>query len=87
MSIFLFLLGILIGIFFGTLWVKYTNPIKSYATLKGRHFHHSLLFIPLITFAFFFQKPVIYLFIGMGLGIVIQHTLQEGFIFISKKKL
>lgn len=80
------LLGFLSGFAFAFLWEITTPGIGYLAHQGGYHFHHSLfgllafLFVPL--FRNDFNKT---LFIaGFGLGVILQHTIKEGFVFVTK---
>lgn len=45
--------------------------------------HHSLYGIMCFLLAFWFQQYILY---GIGIGIIIQHTITDGFRFVSKER-
>ncbi|MFH0853130.1 MAG: hypothetical protein V1853_01880 [bacterium] len=79
-------LGILSGFVVGFIWETSTRKIIHLAHRNGYHYHHSLfglvafLFIP----KFWYDLNKALFIAGFGLGIIIQHTINEGFIFITK---
>lgn len=53
----------------------------------GYHFHHSLLSLPFSISVLFIQQLHHQFFvIGIAIGIVLQHSTTDGFVFISKEK-
>jgi hypothetical protein len=85
MQVAAFLLGILLGYRFCVMWVWATDKIKKRSIVRGYHFHHSLFFISPFLLAFFFSENVSLVLWGIGTGIVIEHTLKEGFKFITRE--
>lgn len=87
----------LIAVFFGFFVSKFvsfiydSNPekIERITTKKGYHFHHSMYGL-----TSFFAAPIMInnnhvlttlVLIGLGLGIIIEHTIQCGFVFLTKQ--
>ena len=74
------------GFIFGFLWEVSTLKIGHWAHQKGYHYHHSLfgliafLFIP----KFWGDMNKALFAFGFGVGAIIQHSIKEGFIFITK---
>lgn len=85
MEILVFLLGILLGFTFGVVWVWATDKLSAKPIIKGYHFHHSMFTIPALFIALFTQEVITVILLGLGIGIIIQHTYREGFKFITKK--
>jgi NhaP-type Na+/H+ or K+/H+ antiporter len=81
-----FIFGNLIGYIFGIVWVWFANRFKKRLILKGYHFHHSLFFVLAFLLALSSSGNTAIFFWGAGLGVIIQHTSEEGFIFITKDK-
>lgn len=80
------ILGFSSGFIFAFLWEVSTLKIGHLAHQKGYHFHHSLF--GLIAFLFIPKfwgdmNKVLFVF-GFGTGVIIQHAIKEGFIFITK---
>ncbi len=82
----MFVLGFLIGFMFASTWERITRRIGHLAYQKGVHFHHSLfgllvlLFVPLV-----WDRPDRVLsIIGFGVGIIVQHSIKEGLVFITR---
>src|ERR1035437_6164287 len=83
-----------LGLLLSRLWYRYTydsHPtVKKLDRLgrhKGYHFHQSLygatsLFVVPFTITHFLVTLIL---IGFGLGVIIDHTIEEGFIFITKE--
>ncbi len=51
--------------------------------LYGYRLHHSLYGILFIGYGYWQQQPLLY---GIAMGIILQHTLTDGFRFISKEQ-
>lgn len=95
LKIAIFLGALVLGLLLSRLWYKFTydsHPtVKKLDRLgrhKGYHFHHSIygatsLFVVPFTITHFI---VTLAFIGFGLGVIIDHTIEEGFIFITKEE-
>lgn len=91
MIIFL-LLGFIVGIIFSFIWVYIA--VKKYkiekhfirkSFFKKYHIHHSM-FVPLFLFLALIAgstQNTLFL-IGFSSGILIKHTINDGFVFISK---
>ena len=87
LSIILLLLsGFFSGFILAILWEITTYKIGHLAHQKGFHFHHSLFgVIAIILIPIFcndFNKTFFVLL--FGIGIITQHSIKEGFIFITK---
>ena len=80
------ILGLFFGFLFGFLWEKLTLRIDHLAHRNGHHYHHSLfgllvfLFIPM----FWDDLNQVLLIAGFGIGVILHHTIKEGFIFLTK---
>jgi hypothetical protein len=80
------LIGFLSGFVFAFLWETATRRADHLAYQWGYHFHHSLfgllafLSIPLVRN----DSNKTMFALGFGLGAILQHTLNEGFVFITK---
>jgi len=85
MEILVFLLGVLLGFTFGEVWVWVTDKWGVKPVIKGYHLHHTLLAIPIFFTILFTPKIIADILLGMGVGVIIQHTYKEGFKFISKE--
>ncbi len=81
-------LGALVSRFLYYLYESHTDKLEGITTPKGYHFHHSMYGIMA-----FFVSPIMLnnslvyaaiLLVGFGLGLIIDHTIEEGFVFISK---
>jgi len=48
----------------------------------GYRLHHSLYGILLVGLGYWYQQPLVY---GVAIGIIMQHTITDGFRFISKE--
>jgi hypothetical protein len=74
------------GFVFALTWEVSTLRIGHWAYQKGYHFHHSLfgiaafLFVPL----FWEESNKVIVLLGFGTGIIVQHSIKEGFRFITK---
>ncbi len=90
----IFLAAVFFGFFLSRLvsYIYDSNPekIEKITTKKGYHFHHSMYGL-----TSFFPVPILidnhhvlttFVLIGLGLGIIIEHTLQCGFNFITKQE-
>jgi hypothetical protein len=79
-----FLAGLLESVIYFYLRGSWDNP-KIYV---GYHVHHSILGVAVIILGIFFIKikpHVFYFLVGLGLGIIILHTMTDGrLIFIEK---
>jgi len=80
------LVGFLSGFVFAVLWGVTTPKIAYLSRQRGYHFHHSLFgllaFLSVLLFRNDLNKSLFAL--GFGLGVILQHTLSEGLIFITK---
>lgn len=85
MAVLVFLLGVLLGFTFVEVWVWVTNKWNTKPIIKGYHFHHSMFAVPAFFIAFFTQEIITVVLIGLGIGIITQHTYREGFKFITKE--
>lgn len=80
------ILGFFSGFIFGFLWEISTSKIRHLAHQNGHHYHHSLfglgafLFIP----KFLGDLNKMFFITGFGLGVIVQHAIKEGLIFITK---
>ena len=95
LNIVIFLVALFLGFLLSRIWYKFayeSHPaIKKLDRLgryKGYHFHHSIygatsLFVVPFTLSHF---TITLALIGFGLGVIIDHTLEEGFIFITKEQ-
>ena len=95
LEIIIFLGAFLGGLLLSRLWYKFTydsHPtVKKLDRLgrhKGYHFHHSIygvtsLFVVPFTITHFIVTLAL---IGFGLGVIIDHTIEEGFIFITREE-
>lgn len=54
---------------------------KEALIVSGYKLHHSLYGVFFLLFSLVSQK---YFFLGFGLGIIFQHTITDGFLFIQK---
>ena len=80
--------GLIAGYFFGLIlvWGILTFKIGHLVHRAGLHFHHSLLGLLALMLIPFYKDSFdkIMLIVGFSVGIIIQHTIKEGFIFITK---
>ena len=80
------ILGLFLGFLFGFLWEKFTLRINYLAHRNGYHYHHSLfglvgfLFIPM----FWGDLNKVLFIAGFGIGVILHHTIKEGFIFYTR---
>lgn len=82
----------MIGFGLAWFWEKTTMKIGRFAHQGGWHFHHSLfgIFSPFLMFAiwrknwFKNKTNLILLTIGLSSGVITQHTIGDGFRFITK---
>jgi hypothetical protein len=79
--LFSLILGMPLAAFYEYLMLKI--PGKKGLIIKGYRLHHSIYGLIFITMGLALQSIFC---IGLGLGILIQHTLTDGFRFISKEK-
>lgn len=56
---------------------------KDALIIKGYRLHHSLYGTAFLVLGFLSQNIIA---IGLGVGIIVQHTLTDGFRFVSKEK-
>ena len=89
---------LLVALFFGFLFSRFlyfiyeysegkTEKVEKFTTPKGYHVHHSMygvtsLFIIPFTAGHHVMTTIFLL--GFGIGIILEHTIEEGFVFISK---
>lgn len=90
----IFLVAVFLGGFLSRFvsFIYDSNPekIERITTKKGYHFHHSMYGL-----TSFFAVPIMInnnhvlttiVLIGLGLGIIIEHTIQCGFVFLTKQE-
>jgi len=83
--LFVLLGGFITGFIFCVIWAKATGRFKVLTNVKGYHFHHSLFSIPAFSAVVLFSGLSSLFFFGLGIGVIIQHSLAEGgFKFITK---
>jgi len=94
MAIIDIIINLLIGLVIGcvaTIIYEYIFDLIWYLTGKqpiisifGWHLHHSLygIFVIIIFFLLFIN----YIFLGIGLGVIIRHTQDEKFVFIDRHR-
>jgi len=93
----IFLGAVFLGLLLSRLWYKFTynsHPaVKKLDRLgrhKGYHFHHSMYGLTSFIVAPFTLTDnhiiTALILIGFGLGVIIDHTIEEGFIFITKEE-
>jgi len=85
----LFITFPILGYLLGNFWLyltKITNKkVNRFVRFGGYHFHHSLLGVLMIIFAFFLQPLWFRIMIsGLGLGIFIHHIVTDKMVFITK---
>ncbi|MFH1841045.1 MAG: hypothetical protein ABH807_02735 [Candidatus Shapirobacteria bacterium] len=85
MEILIFFLAVLFGFVFGEVWVLITKRCGRKPFLGEYHLHHSLFGVLLFFIGFLTQGIVTVVLLGLGMGIIVQHTCREGFEFITKK--
>ncbi|MCL5666315.1 MAG: hypothetical protein M1383_00880 [Patescibacteria group bacterium] len=83
-----FLPGTAGGFTFAALWELITCrwfSLKRFSKIRRYHFHHSL-FGPAAWLAClrFYNMEANFLLSGFGLGVVLQHAWNEGFVYVSK---
>ena len=86
--ILIFLFAILTGyIFSDYIIVKKARKYHSIGRKKGYHIHHSTYGLVCCLVAPFIANNIFetIFFMGFGLGIIIEHTLHERFVFIEKE--
>jgi hypothetical protein len=66
---------------------KYAKSLSVVGRRRGYHFHHSMFGIGFYLLPFFVHVtgPQILFLYGIGSGLIADHTLKEGFIFITKE--
>lgn len=91
----IFLIALFLGFILSRLWYKFVyashptvKKLDRIGRHKGYHFHHSMygltsLFVVPFTLTHFIVTMAL---IGFGLGVIIDHTIEEGFIFITKEE-
>ncbi len=79
-------LGLFCGFFLGFLWEVSTLKIGHMAYRNGYHYHHSLFgLVAFLLLPKFWDDPnKAFFVVGFGIGMITQHTVKEGFIFITK---
>ena len=92
----LFLLAFSLGFSASRLWFVFSyrsNKVKKLDRVgrhKGYHFHHSIYGITsfmIVPFTLTNHHMLTTLvLIGFGLGIIIDHTIEEGFVFITRQE-
>lgn len=90
----IFLVAVFLGFFLSKFvsFVYDSSPerIEKITTKKGYHFHHSMYgltsFLPVPIMIDNHHVLTTFVLIGLGLGIIIEHTIHCGFIFITKGK-
>jgi len=83
-------LGFFLSKFISFVYDSYPEKFEKITTKKGYHFHHSMYGL-----TSFFAVPIMidnnhvlttFVLLGLGFGIIIEHTIQCGFIFITKRE-
>lgn len=74
----------LFGFILATLWEMFCVKIikKTSLIILGYRLHHSLYGLLFVIFGFELQNNILF---GLGIGILIQHTITDGFRFLSKE--
>jgi hypothetical protein len=93
----IFLIALFLGIILSRLWYKFiytshptVKKLDRIGRHKGYHFHHSMygltsfMAVPFALRNHHFLTTLI--LIGFGLGLIIDHTIEEGFVFITKEE-
>lgn len=85
-----FIIGILAGLSFGLILVILVAPFYSLGIgdsvelyLGELHFHDSLYGIFPIIIALFERGKIKMFLLGLGIGLILQHVLREGFFFVT----
>lgn len=95
----IFLMTLFLGFILSRMWYIFTvesrharvSKVKKLDRLgrhKGYHFHHSVygltsfIMVPFTLTHFTISLALI----GFGLGVIIDHTIEEGFVFITKEE-
>lgn len=82
--------GFLLSRFVSFIYNSSPERVERITTKKGYHFHHSMYGL-----TSFLAAPIMIsnhhalttlILIGLGLGIIIEHTIHCGFIFITKEE-
>jgi hypothetical protein len=89
----LFLLAVILGLLISRIlsYIYDSNPdkIDKLTTPKGYHLHHSMYGITsfvAVPFMFDHHHFATTLFLlGFGLGVILEHTIQCGFVFLTKQ--
>lgn len=89
-SLLYFIIGILTGLGLGLILVILVTPFYSFGIgdrvelhLGKWHFHDSLYGIFPIIIALFNQGKIRMFLLGLGIGLILQHVLREGFFFVT----
>lgn len=81
--------GYFLSRFVSFIYDSHPEKIEKISTKKGYHFHHSMygltsfLAVPVMIDNHHMLTTV--MLIGLGLGIIIEHTIQCGFVFLTKR--
>lgn len=77
--------SILLGYILAHVYEKVATVVSRNRPLvvNGYRLHHSLYGVLCIGLGYWSQQPLLY---GIAIGIIIQHTLTDGFRFISKER-
>lgn len=82
------LLGCFAGKFLSDILYKFQKRVIRNTFLKNYHIHHSFAGLIIVLLGIFIPFASIKLvFLGIGIGMFLQHTFSEGFVFISKDKI
>lgn len=86
-TLFLFLIALITGVIFSDyIIVKKAKRFHHRGYIRGYHIHHSMYGVSIFFFlplTFHHIAETIFL-AGLGLGIIIEHTVHEGFKFIER---
>ncbi|KKR11698.1 MAG: hypothetical protein UT39_C0004G0057 [Candidatus Woesebacteria bacterium GW2011_GWA1_39_21] len=83
-------LGVILGFITGKMWsntfYKLQKMITHKTFLKNYHIHHSLggLIISLLA-VIILNNWLETIIVGLGIGMLIEHTISNGFVFLTKK--
>jgi hypothetical protein len=80
--------GLVSGYTFGYLWERCTTKtnLRRLTHFESVHFHHSLLGLIAVLVSFIFRGRPQVIVLCFGLGIIVEHSIREGFLFITKDK-
>ncbi len=80
------LLACVLGFLLAFGWEHFCTHIikKTSLIVQGWRFHHSLYGLLFLTFGFLIPNNIL---LGIGIGIIVQHTMTDGFRFISKERI